>query len=219
MDSGSAARVTTPLRSLVTRVPSHRDSPGARRSPVTGAATRAYGGPAERPHLPTVVHRHRARRGPALGDASAKARFAVAGRACGLCGQLRAKFSAHGAPARGFTPGHCKLFQWNNWLATPLRTRALRYSALRQDRLHSESWVEIGGCHCYPSGQGEDAGFGWRVQSSFRSRIVVTGSPSSPGPTTSFNVVSSASVAWPSRGTRSSSNRSSALPFGLARIA
>jgi len=77
-----------PLRSLVTRAASRRRSPGARRSPVTGAASRDGGGPAERFHLPTGVHRRRARRGPALGYASEWARFAVAGRACGLCGQL-----------------------------------------------------------------------------------------------------------------------------------
>ena len=34
---------------------------------------------------------HCALRGPALGDAIAMARFAVAGRACGLCGQLIGK--------------------------------------------------------------------------------------------------------------------------------
>lgn len=39
-------------------------------------------------HLPAGVHRHRAQRSPALRDASSMARFAVAGRACGLCGQL-----------------------------------------------------------------------------------------------------------------------------------
>ena len=95
---------------------------------------RASGRPAERPHLTTGAHKPRAQRGPALGDASAKARFAVAGKACGLCGQLGAKFSGHGTPAKGFAPGRFTLFQWNNWQKTPLRTRALRYSALRQDR-------------------------------------------------------------------------------------
>jgi len=93
-DYGSAARVTTPLRSLVTRAASRRRSPGARHSPVTGAASRCHRGPAERFHLPTGVHRHRARRGPALGDASSMARFAVAGRACGLCGQLIREWGA-----------------------------------------------------------------------------------------------------------------------------
>ena len=56
--------------------------------------------------------------------------------------------------------------------------------------------------HFYPSGQGEDAGGCRRDQSSFGSRMVMTGSPSSPGPTTSFSLVSSDSVARPSRGTR-----------------
>jgi hypothetical protein len=49
----------------------------------------AENAPAERPHLTTGVHRHRATRGPALGVASGGARYAVAGRACGLCGQLK----------------------------------------------------------------------------------------------------------------------------------
>ena len=87
-DSGSAARVTTPLALASDTAASRRSSPGARHSPVTGAASKRFRGPAERIHLPTGVHRHRARRGPALGDASSMARFAVAGRACGLCGQL-----------------------------------------------------------------------------------------------------------------------------------
>ena len=39
-------------------------------------------------------------------------------------------------------------------------------------------------------------------QSSCGSRTVMTGSPSSPGPTISFRVVSSAAVDWPSRGMR-----------------
>jgi hypothetical protein len=46
------------------------------------------GVPSERSHLTTGVHRHRARRGPALGVASVGTRYAVAGRACGLCRQL-----------------------------------------------------------------------------------------------------------------------------------
>jgi hypothetical protein len=39
-------------------------------------------------------------------------------------------------------------------------------------------------------------------QSSWGKTMVITGSPPSPGPTTSFNVVTSASVEYPSRGTR-----------------
>lgn len=76
-DYGKAARVTTPLRLLVTRAASRRRRPGARRSPVTGPASMASGVPSARAHLPTGAHRHRARRGPALGDASVGPRLAV----------------------------------------------------------------------------------------------------------------------------------------------
>ena len=57
------------------------------------------------------------------------------------------------------------------------------------------------GRHFNPSGQGKmpERRLG---QSWSNNRMVITGSPLSPGPTIIFNVVISASVDWPSRGTR-----------------
>ena len=183
-DYGSAARVTTPLRSLVTRAASRRRSPSARHSPVTGAASRRSCGPAGR-----VSPAHRGPQAPR----TARSR------------PWRREFD--GSLCRG-GQGLWTLWTADSDLGRGFERRARDYYTV----IIGGRWIwrgylpgsggSGGRRHFYPSGQGEDAGGCRRDQSSFGSRMVMTGSPSSPGPTTSFSLVSSASVARPSRGTR-----------------
>ena len=79
---------------------------------------------------------------------------------------------------------------------SPQRGAARSMHRMRQQGVRSSG--EVGRFTQRP---GEGAG-DQRVQSSSGKRMVITGSPSSPGPTISFNVVSAASVDLPSRGTR-----------------
>ena len=118
--SGTAAIVTTPLRSLVTMAASSvaRRTPGLRLA--CGPQTRCRCGPAVRCHLPPGAHRRRRwRPRPWLRELE-KARFAVASEAWGLWGQLTGGLGADGRHGKlrqtgtsaTLTPHRCSFHGW-----------------------------------------------------------------------------------------------------------